>query len=246
VGKTGAKKPVEKPENGIRRILSAQQIDLFGTAGISGLGDELSRYGGPVVAGYASAISIGIALNPAIVDGLADRMNPNNASLYHSHAYTIVNARLDAATSLIASWLVRRGFRALPVPAAERTDPDNAAPTVSHKTIARLSGLGWIGKSCLLVAPGYGPRVRFASILTDAEFGRAVKPAEERCGSCTECVKACPAQAIRGRNFRDGEDRSARFDFAACQDYFDRMKRDDRRKPVCGMCLYVCPHGRGR
>ena len=81
----------------------------------------------------------------------------------------------------------------------------------SHKLAAHLAGLGWIGKSCLLVTLEVGPRVRWASVLTDAPL-MAGEPLEERCGECRGCVEVCPAGAFSGRSFFFDEPRAARFD----------------------------------
>ena len=38
---------------------------------------------------------------------------------------------------------------------------------ISHKAVARTEGIGWQGKSLLIVSPQYGPRIRLATVLTD-------------------------------------------------------------------------------
>jgi epoxyqueuosine reductase len=229
----------------IERIAKRQEISLVGFADVSSYVDELVAFGGDIVRGYPYAISIGIALPKEIVDGLRDRGNPNNASLYRCHAYDAINMRLDLAASIISSFLSREGYRALPIPAAERTDVANAIPTVSHKMVAHIAGLVWIGKNCLLVTPQYGPRVRLASILADAPLTAVDNPLEHGCKGCRLCVDACPVKAIKGRDYRPGESREERFNFLTCQGYFEEMERDTSRKAVCGMCLYTCPYGRG-
>ncbi len=103
----------------------------------------------------------------------------------------------------------------MPIPAAERIDSIRVCASLSHKATARLAGFGWIGKNCLLIHPVYGPRVRWATVLTDAPFEENRMMVEKRCESCDRCVKACPAQALKGRNFLDGEPRDTRFEVAA-------------------------------
>ena len=88
----------------------------------------------------------------------------------------------------------------------------------SHKLAAHLAGLGWIGKSCLLVTLEVGPRVRWASVLTDASL-MAGEPLEERCGECRGCVEVCPVGAFSGRSFFSDEPRAARFDVFKCRYY---------------------------
>jgi len=228
----------------VERIARLQEISVVGFADLSPYENNLVAFGGEILRGYPYGISIGIALPKDIVDGLSDRNNPNNASLYHLHAYEIINSRLDFATSLISSFLYRIGYRALPIPAAERTDLENAIPTISHKMVAHIAGLGWIGKNCLLITPEYGPRIRLSSILTNAPLVVTNNLLEERCNTCRACVEICPVTAIRGRNYKLGEAREERFDFRKCQSYFEEMKKDTSKKAVCGMCLYICPYGK--
>ena len=228
----------------IERIARHHEISVVGFADLSTYENDLVAFGGPIVKGYPCGISIGIPLPKDIVDGLSDRNNPNNASLYHFHAYEVINSRLDLATSLISSFLHRRGYRALPIPAAERTDIENAVPTISHKMIARIAGLGWIGKNCLLIMPEYGPRIRLSSILTNAPLPATNNLVEQRCDTCRACVEICPAAAIKGKNYQFGESREERLDFRKCQSYFEELKKDTSKKAVCGMCLYICPFGR--
>jgi len=52
-----------------------------------------------------------------------------------------------------------------------------------------------------------------------------------------------PQQAFTGRPFSPDEPREARFDAAACERYFKEMEQQGLVS-VCGLCLYVCPHGR--
>lgn len=107
---------------------------------------------------------------------------------YKLHAYDVINQRLDITSSIISSFIQNKGYRVLPIPAAERVDDESICASFSHKLGARLAGLGWIGKSCLLVTPEHGPRVRWTSILTDAPLKPTGSPLEEKCGECTECV----------------------------------------------------------
>jgi epoxyqueuosine reductase QueG len=231
-------------ENEIKKILKPFHIDYLGFVDITDYEVELVKFGGDIVRGYKYGISIGIKLPDPIVDGLIDRFDKNVSSLYFTHSYHYINDRLNLTTSVLSSFLNSKSFDTLPIPASERTDIDNAIPTVSHKMIAHLAGLGWIGKSCLLVTPDNGPRVRFSSLLTNAPLKSKKLIMENRCGDCMMCTNICPAKAIKGKAYIYGEDREVRFDFKKCQDYFDELKKDDSRKPICGMCLYACPYGR--
>jgi hypothetical protein len=43
--------------------------------------------------------------------------------------------------------------------------------------------------------------------------------------------------------FSQDEPREFRFDAAACDRYFKAMEQK-KGFAVCGLCLYICPHGR--
>jgi len=227
----------------IHDMLEHEYVDYLGFADLSAYGDELVKFGGPIVTGYRYGISIGIALADSIVDRLVDGIDENVLCEYKTHCYHIVNDRLNLASSKLSSFLNRKGHRTLPIPAAERTNEGEAIPTVSHKMIAHIAGLGWIGKSCLLITPDRGPRVRFVSLLTNAPVDGIDDPMEERCGGCTECMRICPAGAIKGVNYVEGSRRDDRLDFRRCQTLFEDMKKRMKWE-VCGLCLSVCPYGR--
>ncbi len=217
-------------------------IDYIGVAGISQYKKEIAEIGGNVAADYPRALSIGIALQDSIVELLRDRYTYENVLLYETHAYEHINHRLDQFGSIIASVLQRDGHRAMPLPAAERIDSERVCASMSHKMTARLAGFGWIGKSCLLVTPEHGPRVRWTTVLTDAPFEETSVIMDERCGDCDRCVAVCPAQAFTGRNYVDGEPREERYDVGKCQTYIENQ-RADIGLPVCGLCLFICPYG---
>jgi epoxyqueuosine reductase QueG len=80
-------------------------------------------------------------------------------------------------------------------------------------------------------------------VLTDAPLEVTGEPMDERCGDCEQCVDACPPQAFTGQPFRATEPRKVRFAAHKCDEYFDEM-RETGSVPVCGLCLYVCPHGK--
>jgi epoxyqueuosine reductase len=229
----------------LKEIAEVWGADFFGVADLSLARDAILAQGGPALAAYPWGISVGIALLHTIVDQLPERAERAVAISYRQHSYDVINQRLDLLTSNLSGLLQREGHRALPVPAAKRVDDERLCAAFSHKLTAHLAGLGWIGKSCLLVTPQVGPRVRWSTVLTDAPLqATAGQPMEERCGACQQCVEICPVQAFTGRPFRLDEPRESRFDAGRCDRYFAGMKAKDPETAVCGLCLYVCPYGR--
>ncbi|MFW9881030.1 MAG: 4Fe-4S double cluster binding domain-containing protein [Candidatus Thorarchaeota archaeon] len=226
----------------IHNITQDLYIDYCGISDLSSAKEFIINQGGNILEGFNYCISIGIILPNSIVDQLPYRSNKAVAVNYRFHAYEIINSRLDYNASIISSFIQKRGYNVMPIVAAERYDDERICAVFSHKLGAHLSGLGWIGKNCLLITPRNGPRVRWASILTDAPLQATGEPMNEKCDDCLDCVTICPVKAFSGRNFNHDEPREIRYDAQKCHDYFMGMK-NERKVQVCGMCLYACPHG---
>lgn len=63
---------------------------------------------------------------------------------------------------------------------------------------AARAGVGWIGRSTMVLTPGHGPWLLLGSVVTDAEL--ETTPAMRRgCGTCVACLPACPTGAITER-----------------------------------------------
>lgn len=227
----------------LQDLAEAAGADFFGIADLSIAKEAIVEQGGPLLARYPRAISIGLGLPHSIVDQLPNRSSVAVHKSYRHHAYDVINQRLDHIVSRLSAHLQKKGFPSLPVPASLMVDHQRLMGVFSNKLAAHLSGLGWIGKSCLLITPEFGPRVRWASVLTTAALSSSGEPVDERCGGCSECIQICPVQAFSGRAYRDDEHRDLRFDVHKCQAYFDQLDRE-MEVAVCGMCLYVCPYGR--
>jgi epoxyqueuosine reductase QueG len=191
---------------------------------------------------YSTAISIGVPLNTSIVDTIGDQNDPLTLRAYYSHVYHNISPFINEITDHIYCSLMDEGYSAMPVPATETIDTDNQYSLFSHKMVANLAGLGWIGKSCLLITADRGPRVRWGTVLTNAQL-EVGKPVETKCGKCSICVEACPAGAFKGRNFMLSEGREMRMSAQKCLDFLLERRRDIGVS-ACGQCVYICPWGK--
>jgi epoxyqueuosine reductase QueG len=217
-------------------------IDLFGVADLTAhqVHNFVLRQGGKHISVFPRSISLGIRLLDAVVDQLFLHEDP---SVIYSYLglYNAVNANLDRATFMIAKKIQEAGFKAYSIPASQTIDDRKLEGAISHKLSAHLSGLGWIGKSCLLVTNEFGPRVRFATILTDADIETS-KPIKNMCGDCSKCVEICPPKAFTGIAFDPSEPRDVRFRAHQCRDY-TRRRAQQLGEGICGLCVYICPFG---
>ena len=67
---------------------------------------------------------------------------------------------------------------------------------VLERDHAAQAGIGWHGKSTMLIDEKLGTWFFLAEILTTLELP-ADDPARDRCGTCERCINACPTGAIR-------------------------------------------------
>jgi epoxyqueuosine reductase len=70
----------------------------------------------------------------------------------------------------------------------------DSAPVLDRAWAAK-SGVGWIGKNTNLIVPNVGSFVFIGEIILDMELAYD-SPIEDRCGSCTKCISACPTNAL--------------------------------------------------
>ena len=234
-------------EKEIHKVAKNYDVDLVGVADLSPATSHLVHQGGAIFEQYPRAVSLGFRLVNEVVESIADHGNRALVMNYIHHIYSVVNQRLDQAAIAVSKFIMEQGSLAFPVPASQVLSYGTYTGLVPHKTAAHLAGLGWVGKNALLVTKGYGPRVRFATIYTDAPLASGT-PENVRCGSCRVCVDACPAHAFTGNNFREEKPRDYIYDAAACNSYMKERRLSLLGKNVfggnCGLCIQVCPFGK--
>ncbi len=68
---------------------------------------------------------------------------------------------------------------------------------LAERAFAARAGLGWIGKHTNLIAPQAGSFVFLGEIVTTLPLP-CDPPLRKTCGSCRQCIAACPTGALRG------------------------------------------------
>jgi epoxyqueuosine reductase len=210
--------------------------DLFGVADLEPAREFISGQENFPPDRFPRAVSVGMPLNDMIVESHSPE-EARRDSLYWFHVYKVVTPALDLLGYRISKWLNEQGFSTFPIPCSTPYNFNKLEGIISHKLVAHLAGLGWIGKSCLLLTDRYGPRVRFVTVLTDAPL-QTGSPMDKPCGKCPVCVDVCPVQAVTGTEFRAQDPRQVRFDAPKCSEY--------RKEHPCGLCVSSCPQGRPR
>ncbi len=120
------------------------------------------------------------------------------------------------------------------------------------KPIAVQCGLGWQGKSTLLVTPHHGPRVNLIAVLTDAELDCDEPFQEDLCKECMKCVKACPAKAITPYECNIYRCIVYALECPEDPEVSEKIRKLEQRltlRPTahsdieCSRCMDICPYG---
>lgn len=185
--------------------------------------------------GTRTAIVIGLPVLLPIIDTAP-------SIWYHEH-YGTLNALLDQYAYRIAADLNEQGYPAVPIP---RDGYGSIGVLLrrpiaffSHRHAAYLAGLGTFGVNNTLLTRAYGPRVRFATVLTTAEMPPDPVMTEPLCTRCMQCVEACPVGALKPLDYPDGLT-----DKGACAARSEALYR--LHISPCGLCVQVCPIGEDR
>jgi len=224
MGKLGA----DELHQEIRALARRYRLSACGVADLKRLCGRQPDVLGEVRGDFARAIVLGVRLHDAVLDGLADRPTP-----MYFHLYRQANYHLDRAAFELAGIAQSAGYAAVAIPASQVIGRNPMRGHLSHKLLGWAAGIGWIGRSSLLVHPDFGARLRYVSVLTDAPL-QAGEPHRGSCGDCRQCIRLCPAGAIH-ESFED-------FDLQACYNKLTEFRRmPGIGQHICGLCVKACP-----
>ncbi len=133
----------------------------------------------------------------------------------------------------VASTLHRAGYR------AEVLVDDSR---LVDRAAAVRAGVGWWGKSTLVLVPGSGPWVLLGSVVTDAPLAVSA-PMKRECGTCVACLPACPTGALIEPGVLDA--RLCIAYWAQTPGVIPRELRSAMGDRIygCDACLDACPPG---
>ncbi|WP_024833795.1 hypothetical protein [Ruminiclostridium josui] len=131
----------------------------------------------------------------------------NNFQCKSKEEFNELEKETDKIADLLAEFIEKRGYSACSQ--SEESNIANGSYTedtltsiLPHKTIAVLSGIGWIGKNALLVTKDYGCALSTCSVLTNAPIDISSEKIQihyNLCGDCTICQGFC--NCLTGKNW---------------------------------------------
>jgi epoxyqueuosine reductase len=189
---------------------------------------------------------VGIA-NLGSLEGMPIGIRPGSTGFLENYRYAVVlgaqlnklgkrasgsevSLLMEKAALDVMGYLEARGYPALVIHTEDEFDPIRRMGLLSLKVLAKGAGLGWQGRSLLVISPEYGPVHRWIAVLTHMDL-QADEPIPNQCGDCSLCIDKCPKGALTLVPFDDHpERREDVLDIQACLG-----------DEGCKVCLAVCP-----
>ena len=148
--------------------------------------------------------------------------------------HDVLKPRLD----VLVAWM--RQASAQPFEALTYVDTG----PVQERVYAQYAGLGWIGKNTCLISPELGSWLFLGVVITSLALDPDTQGLEQ-CGSCTQCLEACPTGALVEAGVLDSN---------RCLSYLTIELRAPIPEPLhpavgahvygCDICQDVCPYNR--
>lgn len=156
----------------IENHLKGKGAAIVGFADLSEINEDIRR-------GFKYGISIAMTVNPEIVERI-----PSGPYIEYYDEINRVNSNLKNLSRYTEKLIKELGFNAFSL--ADVKQDESFRTILPYKTLATLSGIGWIGKSATLVNEEYGNMIRLNGVLTDMPFKVGKPVVESKCGNCTK------------------------------------------------------------
>jgi epoxyqueuosine reductase len=118
---------------------------------------------------------------------------------------------------------------------------------VLERELARRAGIGWFGRNTMMINPKRGSYFFLGTLLLQLELEYDAPFDQDHCGTCVNCVEACPTNALLGRD----ESGAPIIDATRCISYLTIEHRGAiprELRPLignrvfgCDICQEVCP-----
>ena len=151
--------------------------------------------------------------------------------------HRVMKAKLRALTERIGA--------AAPDGATARAYVDTGP--ILERDLGRRAGIGWFGRSTMLIHPRRGSWFFLGALLLDVELEPDAPFEADHCGSCRRCLDACPTGALLGRD----ADGAPVMDATRCISYLTIEHRGAIPRALrplignriygCDICQEVCP-----
>lgn len=207
------------PGKFIKKFESLAKSQGIRNIGYTKITPELIFKGNAVL--YENAIVITKEINKKQIDKELKGKSLTDLKLYNE---------LGKISNDMADYLRENGY------GAHASHP--AIGSVTYPSLAQSSGIGYRGKSNLLITPELGPRQKISAIFTSIgnlpiEDINQHEWIADYCNVCGKCIKKCPTDAIVDQEYADGF-KGSKFVPNLCRGCYES----------CTICMKECPFNR--
>lgn len=204
----------------IETLLKKRGAELIRCVSISHLDQRQSRR-------FSHAIVFTFPLTAKYIREVADTPNYVQARIddnfnFDDDEYLQVELKTGKIADELARLLNAKGYKSISQSDEELItegafDFDTKTSVLPHKTIALLSGIGWIGKNNQLITPEYGSAQCLGTVLTDAPLKTIIhEPLLPKCGNCVACIDICEKHVLKRGVWSIGVSRDEIIDVFGC------------------------------
>jgi len=216
----------------IIQLMRQEGCNIVGFADLRGLSKDVRQY-------FNYGIVMALSYSKEAMSNLK-----NGDMLKYYEEWKPKPARLDELAVITEQYLVNKGYKAFAKKSSTIAFGENYHTVLPHKTVATLSGLGWIGKCAMLITKDVGSALRLTTVLTNAPLKCGTPFTKSQCPSnCTACVEICPGKAPLGGQWESHIDRDIFFDAQACLKAARARAKSllGIEDTLCGLCVANCP-----
>ncbi len=194
----------------IRKELKERNVDIVRFIDVSELSKKQTQ-------GFAKAILFGMALSQKFILNILGNLPIEKDEFLEQEA------EVDRLADWLAAFIQQKGYQAYSQSEKNHIqngniDEKTLTSILPHKTIARLGGLGFIGKNNLLITEDYGCAFSMCTVLTDAPVSTENSLIiASKCGACKICKNVCPTGAIHGKEWVQDGGRELLIDISKCR-----------------------------
>ena len=187
---------------------------------------------------YPNAILFGINLSVDYLQNVMDipdyvQKMVRRKSDFSDDEFFLTELKTGKLADEISEWLNNGGYKAYSHSDKNQVatgffDGIDKGTPLPHKTIARLAGIGWIGKNNLLVTRKFGSALCLGVVITNAPL--EITPPysiHSKCDNCNVCLNVCEPKALKGNIWSLNTTREDMIDVYKCT--------------TCFNCLIFCP-----
>ncbi len=191
---------MEQFKEQIRKAAQEALIDLIGFAGrerFDGLDPQANPF--TLFPKGRTVIMVARRITRGTLRGVEEGINFGDFGMFGKH--WLADEFVAQSVYSLANFLETAGWEAMPVAPGTRQAVAGVAEPVApdFRYAAVACGLGEIGLGGEVLTPRFGPRQRFAMIITDAELASDRLLDQPVCTRCGRCIAICPLQALDGQ-----------------------------------------------